>query len=336
MSEILELQPSQARQYIDAESIFLEYRRVRLEVKGLRGSMFWKKEGSAEYLIRESSKGAQKSLGPRSPENEEIHAKFITRKETICKRLATLSKAAENQQRLNKALRVGRVPNIVVKTLNALEACGLEDHFMTIGTHALYAYESACCVRVMPDLLATQDIDLLFDSQKRMAFAHQLKRLDSSFIGALQKADPTFRTRSDQLQTAVNASGFEVDVIRRFKHGKDLHPFRMSESEDDLWAVQVKGADRMLSAKGFSQVVVSETGHMAVMHTMNPQTFVAIKRKISASPDRDPKKRPKDALQADLVAHLIESRMPQYLPQSADDLDALNGNDEGGQLDQPR
>jgi hypothetical protein len=44
-------------------------------------------------------------------------------------------------------LRVGRVPNIVVKTLNALEAAGLEEHLLTIGTHALYAFESACGVR---------------------------------------------------------------------------------------------------------------------------------------------------------------------------------------------
>ena len=336
MTEILELQPSQARQYIDAESIFLELRRVKLEAKELRGSMFWKREGGGDYLIRESSKGAQKSLGPRSSEKEAIYGKFVTRKEMISKRLATLSLAAEDQQRLNKALRVGRVPNIVVKTLNALEACGLDSHFRTIGTHALYAYETACAVRVMPDLLATQDIDLLFDSQKRMAFAHQLKRLDSSFIGALQKADPSFRTRSDQKQTAVNAAGFEIDVIRRFKTDKDLHPFRMSESEDDLWAVQIKGADRMLSAKKFSQVVVSVTGHMAVMHTMDPQTFVAIKRLVSASPDRDPKKRRKDALQADLVEHLIESRMPQYLLKPKEYLALDDMAEYPGDSNQPR
>lgn len=44
----------------------------------------------------------------------------------------------------------------------------------------------------------------------------------------------------------------------------------MSESEDDLWTVQIEGADRMLSAKKFSQVVVSETGYIAVMHIMDP------------------------------------------------------------------
>lgn len=283
--------------------------------------MYWRKMGPHEYLIRESTRGAQKSLGPRTPENELILERFSSKRDSLNARLSALGAAAIEQQRMNKALRVGRVPNIVVKTLNALEAAGLDQHFITIGTHALYAYETACAVRVMPGMLATQDIDLLFDSQKRMSFAHQLKRLDASFIGVLQKADPTFRTMDDQKQTAVNASGFEVDVIRRIRADKDLHPFRMSESEDDLWAVQVKGADRMLSAQRFSQVVVSETGHMAVMHTMDPQTFVDIKQIITNAPDRDPKKRRKDQLQSELVASLIHTRMPQYQrkPASAQD-----------------
>jgi len=329
MSTVLELQPSQTRQYIDAESVFLEFRRARAEALELRGSMFWKREAGIEYLIRESSAGGQKSLGPRTKETEAIHAKFTARKEAATTRLSALKVAAVDQQRLNKALRVGRVPNIVVKVLNALEAAGLEQHFITIGTHALYAYESACGVRVMPDLLATQDIDLLFDSRKRIAFAHQLKRVDSSFLGALQKADPTFRTRSDQKQTAINAAGFEVDVIRRVAIDGDPHPFRMSEDEDDLWAVQVEGAPRMLDAPRFSQVVVAETGHMAVMNTMDPRAFVTIKRLISASPTRDPRKRLKDSLQAELVDHLIKTRMPQYLPPAQTTDDAGIEEDDG-------
>lgn len=117
-----------------------------------------------------------------------------------------------------------------------------------------------------------------------------MKRLDSSFIGALQKADPTFRVMADQRQTAINATGFEVDVIRRM----------------------ATDGNQILGAKRFSQVIVSETGHMAVMHTMDPVSFVSLKRKMSVSPTRDPKKRPRDGLQADLVAQLIASHMPQY------------------------
>jgi len=59
-------------------------------------------------------------------------------------------------------------------------------------------------------------------------------------------------------------------------------------------------------------VLVAETGHMAVMNTMDPLTFVAIKRMISNAPGRDLKKRIKDALQADLVEELVRTHMPQY------------------------
>lgn len=312
MGQILELSPQQTRQYIDAETVFLELLRTRREAAEVRGSMFWRTQSGAEYLIRESSGGGQKSLGARTPETEQIYQRFKARKEQAQSRLAALTEATHHQQRLNKALRVGRVPGIVIKTLNALQAAGLQDHFMTIGTHSLYAYESACGVRFSPDAMATQDIDLLFDSRKRIAFMSRMKKLDSSFIAALQKADPTFRVMPDQKQTAINDSGFEVDVIRRTAKDGYPHPFRMNSNEDDLWAVQVEGVDKLLSSERFSQVVVAETGHMALMTTMNPITFIALKRMISMSAQRDPRKRLKDALQADLVQQLVKTHMPQY------------------------
>jgi hypothetical protein len=204
------------------------------------------------------------------------------------------------------------VPSIVVKTLNALRDAELHDHFLTIGIHALYAYESACGVRFIPDALATQDIDLLFDSRKRLSFVSRLKKMDTSFIGALQKADPTFRVLSNQKQTAINATGFEVDVIRRMTVDADPHPLKMSDFDDDLWAVQISDGNKMLGSRRFSQVVVAETGHMAVINTIDPNLFVSLKTKLSQSASRDPKKRPKDALQAKLVQALIDGYMPQY------------------------
>jgi hypothetical protein len=310
--QILELQANQARQYIDAESAYLEWLRCRSQATEIRGSMFWRAVNGTEYLIRESTGGGQKSLGVRTDETEKIISRFKARKEEISKRLDSLTVATKTHQRMNKALRVGRVPSIVIKTINALYEAGLQDHFLTIGTHSLYAYEAACGVRFLPGALATQDLDLLFDSRKRISFISKMKRLDSSFIGALRKADPTFRVMPDQKQTAINDAGFEVDVIRRTTTGDDPHPFRMSDDEDDLWAVQIDGGNKILGASRFSQMIVSETGHMALMHTMDPLSFVSLKDRISISQTRDPKKRPKDALQASLVRQLIKSYMPQY------------------------
>lgn len=326
MSQIIELEPGQVRQYINAESVFRELSRTMVESKDVRGSMFWREQSGSEYLIKEAAGGSQKSLGVRSDATEQIFKKFKERKTQVSERLSKLISASNDQQRLNKALRVGRVPSVVVKTLNAIARAGLQDHFITIGTHALYAYESACGVRFMPDMLATLDIDQLFDSRKRIAFAAQMQRGAGedgmkSFIGVLQKADPSFRVMHDQKQTAVNDAGFEVDVIRRFARDGDPHPLRMSDDEEDFWAVQVAGADKMLSTPRFSQMVVSETGHMAMMNTLDPLTFIAIKRMITAAPSRDPRKRHKDALQADVVDELVRTRMPQFLekPMRSDD-----------------
>lgn len=321
MTHYTELQPNQLRQYIDAESIFLGLQKAKDDAQEVKGTMYWRVQDKTEYLIRQSSQGAQKSLGPRSLETETMYAKFTTRKDSVETRLRAMKSAAADQQRMNKALRVGRTPVIVVNTLNALAEAGLGQHFLTIGTHSLYAYESACGVRFMPDALATQDIDLLFDTRKRMAFASQLRTLDTSFIGALRKADPTFRVKSDQLQTAVNDDGFEIDVIRRMAMDGDPHPLRMSDAEDDLWAVQISTGNKILGAKRFSQMVASPTGHMAIMHTMDPATFVSIKREIAKKADRDPKKRIKDAWQAELIDSLIDSHMPQYRRQAPTDSD---------------
>ncbi len=110
------------------------------------------------------------------------------------------------------------------------------------------------------------------------------------------KADKTFRVREDQLQTAVNAKGFEVNVIRRMAKDGDPHLLRMSDQENDLWAVQVSSSEKMLDAARFSQVIVATDGSMARMTTMAPDAFVRVKEALVKSPIRDPLKRDKDVL----------------------------------------
>jgi len=45
---------------------------------------------------------------------------------------------------------------------------------------------------------------------------------------------------------------------------------------------------------------------------MHPLDFVKIKRALADHPTRDPRKRTKDQLQADLVEDLVRTHMPQY------------------------
>ena len=310
MQSFLELSDSQKRQYIDAEAVFSALEQAGTEALAVRGSMFWREQNGRRYLIRMAAGGGQKSLGADTEENRSIHERFVQRKAAAESRVRSLRAALGEQVRMNRALRVGRAPVIVVDVLQALADAGLSEHFLTVGTHALYAYETACGVRVESAATATQDIDLLFNTQKRMSFLTQLQRVDSSLISVLRKADKTFSVRRDQLQTVVNDKGFEVDIIRRKARDGDPHPLRMSDDEDDVWAVQVPSGDQLLSSGRFSQVVVATSGAMARMVTISPVAFARIKRALGKRPDRDQLKRSKDLLQAQIVDGLVS----QYLP----------------------
>jgi hypothetical protein len=310
VTAFIELSESQKRQYIDAEAVFRALEQAVADAQAVRGSMFWREQGGRRYLVRMSAAGAQKSLGPDTPENQQIHARFTERKAAADSRVQSLKASLNEQQRLNRALRVGRVPNVVVGTLQALAQAGLHEHFLTVGTHALYAYETAAGVRVQAAATATRDIDLLFDSRKRLSFVTQLQRLDTSLLGVLRKADKTFDVRRDQLQTAVNADGFEVDIIRRTARDGDPHPLRMSDDESDIWAVQVPTGQTLLSSSRFSQVVVGTSGAMARMNTVHPADFARIKRALAARADRDPLKKAKDELQAEVAEQLLADHLP--------------------------
>ena len=276
----LPLTEAQTRQLVDADSAWRALQDARQAAVEVRGSMLWREQSGRRYLIRVSGKGAQTSLGPDSPENQLIFERFVARKAALEDRHQQLKATVAQHHRLNKALRVGRVPNVVVDILNALAQAKLQAHFVTVGTHALYAFETACGVRVQTEATATQDIDLLLDTRKLLTFTTTMQRLDTSLLGVFQKVDKTFQLRADQKYTAVNASGFEIDINRRSaqtRAGEDPHPHRVSGFEDDFWAVQVSSRQALLDEGHFSQTVVSSNGHMATMVAPSHENFVRIK-----------------------------------------------------------
>jgi hypothetical protein len=283
---LVELSEAQTRQYIDAESAWRALQDARLAAAEVRGSMMWRTQNGRRYLIRVAATGGQTSLGPASPENEQIYERFMARKTSVQARQSQLLEVLQQHIRLNRALRVGRVPNVVADTLNALARAGLQNHFLTVGTHALYAYETACGVRVQTEATATQDIDLLLDTRKYLQFASTMQRLDTSLLSIFQKVDKTFVLREDQKYTAVNASGFEIDVIRR--------------------SAQTGAGTDPPTDERFSQMVVATNGNMATMHAPAPESFVRIKTALGQQRDRDPLKSRKDSLQARVVTQLLD------------------------------
>jgi hypothetical protein len=306
----LDLNDSQKRQHIDAVAVFDALEQAQIEEKTVRGTMLWRTQAGHRYLIRQTTTGGQTSLGGETPENVLMHERFQKRKQAVESRVASLKAALIEQQRMNRALRVGRAPAVVVDTLNALATANLQRHFLVVGTHAMIAYESAAGVRVQPAATATRDIDLLFDTRQRIRFFTQMEKLDKSLLAVLQKADKTFERQEGQLYTAVNDKGFEIDIIRRLAKDDDPHPLRMSGDENDFWAVQVRTGQALIDARRFDQVIVSTSGHMARMQTIHPLDFAKVKRTLSTMRERDPLKRSKDLLQAQIAEDLVERYLP--------------------------
>ena len=277
MLPFLELSPAQTRQYIDAEATLRALRDTQKAALEVRGSMFWREMSGQRYLVRVASRGSQTSMGRHTPELEAIYQRFMERKAKLEQRISSLKTALAQHQRSNRALRLGRAPKVLIDTLYRLDQAGLGAHFCVVGTHALYAYESACGVRVQDDVTATQDIDLLLDTRKYLSFVTTMNRLDTSLLSVFKKVDKTFELREDQRYTAVNADGFEIDVVRRSAKDGDPHPLRVSKYEEDFWAVQISTGSALLDGGYFEQAVVATSGHMAMVRAPAPASFVKIK-----------------------------------------------------------
>ncbi len=311
---MLEISPAIARQYIDAVATFEALEEAQEEASQVRGGMYWHagppSAPDAKYLVRTTPAGAETSLGARSPDTEAIYERFTQRKLASAERVSGLKTALDQHRRLNRALRVGRVDPLVVALLARLANTQLSPHFRVVGTHALYAYEAAAGVRLDGEALATRDIDLLWDTRKRLLFSTQLAKVDSSMLGVLRKVDSSFRIRKSQQYTAVNKDGFEVDIIRRERAESDPHPIKLSDADEDFWVAQARRAHVLLDSPGFSAVIVATNGTMARMNTVHPTSFVAFKRWLAQQPERDALKRRRDQLQAEAVQTLLDDYLP--------------------------
>lgn len=300
------------RQMIDSTATFDEHRKVAREARQWAGGMYWKQNAGYEYLVRTNTLNKQTSLGRRNAETETIYSGFVARKRDVEARLKALGVALTESERQNKALRVGRVPLIVVRIINALDEAGIAPHFTVVGTHALYAYEAAAGVRFKPGTLATNDVDLLWDARSRVRFIADMGQTKTSMLRLLQTVDPSFRRDDEHQETAINDRAFKVDFLKREPEQEDQHPFAFSKIEGELYPVQARRASVLTQAPRFEQIVVGATGRMALMPTIDPAVFVTFKKWMAEhATDRDAFKRRRDANQAAAVQSLLDEGLLQ-------------------------
>ena len=170
---------------VNTEQLFENYRSALGHAASYTYGMRWKMVRNTEYLFRDR-RGNGKSLGPRSAQTEELLAAFSAGRTLAQERLHLITEKIQEQARLNKALRLNRVPRVVARVLRELDEAGLHDNFTVIGTQALYAYEAAAGSHFLLELLASGDVDLRYDARQKMIIISE--KLDGNgLLGLLIK-----------------------------------------------------------------------------------------------------------------------------------------------------
>ena len=295
---------------VNSEQLFENYRSALSHAASYRYGMRWKTVRHAEYLFRDRDRsGNGQSLGPRSAQTEELLATFTTGRTSARERLRLIVEQIEEQARLNKALRLNRVPRVVARVLREVDAAGLHGSFTVIGTQALYAYEATAGSHFLLELLASGDVDLLYDARKKMVVVSD--KLDGDgLLGLLKKADKTFECVRENGYRAANAGQFMVDLLIAPRGMHDAQSVTFSRS--DLVATEVPGLQWLLNSPKLDAVAIDEDGWPVPIRAPDPRAFALHKAWISSLPTREPIKKPRDLAQARAVAQLVRDELPQF------------------------
>ena len=79
-----------------------------------------------------------------------IYNQFMERKERVEQSRRTLTLKLEEMRKPNKVRGVGRTPHVVVLLLQVMEKAGIAEQYLTVGIHALYAFEPrVACASVL-------------------------------------------------------------------------------------------------------------------------------------------------------------------------------------------
>ncbi|WP_373237416.1 nucleotidyltransferase family protein [Cohaesibacter celericrescens] len=313
MFEIKQLNGDSIRDMIDARERYHLLRSAQADAKhSYGGSMQFESRGKAEYLIkRPYGSSTRKSLGRRSKDTEEKLAKFLSGKARIEERVTGLRKQLEEQAPILSARGLGRVPILAARIMRKLDDLGwLGTSLTVLGTHALYAYEAQAAVRIDSAMVATGDVDILFDARRRLIMSGDVRK--NGLIGALRSVDHSFEKERSRTYTAANKDGYMVDLLEPLDHGRIMleGSAQLSDHPDDLVATSTESSKWLLNVPKFTATAFDERGLPVRIVTIDPRVYALQKLWITENdPSRDPARRFRDGQQARLVAQIATKHL---------------------------
>ncbi len=164
-------------------------------------------------------------------------------------------------------------------------------------------------VQFAKELLASGDVDLLYDPRKKLSLIS--KRMDNNgLMGLLRKADKTFEPMKKNGFRAVNDEGFMVDLI--IPEREMWHNEIVQFAKDDLRTAEVPSLKWLCNAPVEEVIVIAANGMPIRLRVPDPRAFMVHKAWLSHQTNRQPVKKQRDMQQAELVFQALREYLPNY------------------------
>jgi hypothetical protein len=298
-----DLNAEKRRQLINTQQVYEGWRAAHRDARHrFAGSMRWvHRNHNGTYLYRKIGQ-SEKSLGPRDSKTKAIYDAFCKGRTENKDRLDGLINRLDELAKINQAMGLGRIPSVASRILQHCDENDLlGEQLVVVGTNVLFAYEVLAGLHVESDLVATDDIDLLYDARRHMSFLVTKEIHSKGFIGLLRNVDRSFTPLRPRGFRASNRDGYLVDLA------------------DDLEGAAIFGLGWLINSPKMEAIVIDERGYPVRMAVIDPRAFALHKAWLSSKDDRDALKRKRDFEQAKAAAVIAT----QYLQLPFDDAQAL-------------
>lgn len=304
-----ELTDSQRAAYRDTAELYQAYLEAVSQHRLLKGGMHWKKIRGREYLYRYWDRfGHGGSLGPRSPQTEQVWGDFSGQRQALAARLRGLRLRLAEQARFCRAALIHRIPTAAAKILRRLEQHELEGTLLVIGPAAIYAYEFAAGVF----LTGSGPQDLLVTAARGLTLSGNGPRSPDDLLRLLRRADRSYALVPGEDCRAANRDGFLVKLLQSEARWPGRHKAVTVPGAREPLPPEAGHLQYLTASPKLAQVVIGHDGLPATMVVPDPRAFALHQLWLSQQQDREELKRTRNWRRALAVADLVLRHLPQY------------------------
>ena len=303
--EFVDFNAEQLRVISNVGTQYDSYITTRRELDTIPYGLKWHTSGGKDYLYEiRNVRGDGKSLGPRTPETEEMKRAYDASKVQIRDRVESGREVSAVSAKIWRSLRLPSLSHEAAKILVELDARNmLGQSLLVIGTNAFAAYEIEAGGRFLVGWDATEDFDLAWTGKLVLGKT----RVPQTLFGVLKEMDSTWTINTERTFQARNAKAYEVELlsapsVRAALPRGEMNPIPLEEQEWLLMGTPIEHVVCSLSAQPIPARIVAPDPRWMALHKMW----------LSRQPKRTAAKRPKDARQGAYLLKAVQERMPRF------------------------